>query len=84
MVDLTIITGWVLIGLSLLLMADATVAEIFGKSYMHWGLDHLPAWYTGMLLKLYDGPKAVLWGVLLAEFAIGFLLFWIVREQLII
>ena len=83
MMDLTIITGWALIGLSLFLMADATLAAIFGRSYMCWGFNYLPAWYTGMLLKLYDGPKAFLWGVLLTEFAIGFWLFWIVRAQLI-
>lgn len=74
--DLTKIAGWILLGLSAAIMLGAALAAVFGKRYMRWGLNHLPALYGGLMERLYKGPKIFLWGAILAEFAIVVWLFF--------
>lgn len=81
--DLTKIFGWILIGLSVVLMLDAALAAIFGERYMRWGLNYFPAGYSDFMIKIYEGPKIILWGAILAEFVAGVGLFWMARKLVI-
>ncbi len=72
--------GLILICLAVFLMSDAVLAITIGKRYLYWGLDYMPAWYSSFMLRIYESPTGILWGLMLAELTIGFILFWISRK----
>jgi len=54
-------TGFAILGLSIVMMLDASIAFVFGERYMYWGLDYMPAWYRSFVVKIYKSPRPVLW-----------------------
>lgn len=46
------IFSWILLGLAVLLIADAILAVTFGKPYMGWGLDYTPKVYRDFITRL--------------------------------
>lgn len=81
MINLEKYTGAVLLGLSIFLMLDASLAFIVGEHYRYWGLRYMPVWYRSFIFKIYASPKLVLWLSILSEFMVGFGLFLYFQKQ---
>jgi len=58
----------------LFVMLDAFLAVIFGKRYMLWGLEHAPAWYRALVMRISELPSPALLGIKMAEFSLGLFL----------
>jgi amino-acid N-acetyltransferase len=61
------ITGLILAAVGIFLMLDAFFAVILGKRYMLWGLEHAPAAYCALIMRISELPSPVLLGIKLAE-----------------
>ena len=72
------ILSWILLGLAVFLIADASLAVLFGKPYMMWGLEYTPAMYRDFITRLSVLPHGTILGIKLAECAAGLVLFWFV------
>ena len=74
--------GTVLLVLPIFLMLDASLAFVLGERYKYWGLEYTPAWYSSFILKLYISPRPFLWLSMLAEFMVGFAIFFLVLKSI--
>ncbi|NJD75611.1 MAG: hypothetical protein FIB08_00755 [Candidatus Methanoperedens sp.] len=70
----------VLLGLSIFLILDASLAIFLGKQYVYWNLEYLPAWYSNFMIKIYESTQPVLRLLILAELTVGSGLFLISRR----
>ncbi len=70
----------VLLGLSIFLVLDASLAIFLGKQYVYWNLEYLPAWYGNFMTKIYESTQPVLRLLILAELTAGFGLFLMARK----
>ncbi len=70
----------VLLGLSIFLILDASLAIFLGKQYVYWNLEYLPAWYSNFMIKVYESTQPVLWLLILAELTVGSGLFLVARK----
>ena len=53
------------------LFLGSFLAIVFGGRYILWGLEHTPAFYQAMILRLSRSSSLVLLGVKLAEGMLG-------------
>jgi hypothetical protein len=67
--------GWILLVLSVFLIADAILSIIFGKLYMMWGLEYTPTVYRDFITRLSTLPSGTVLGIKLGECVAGLVLF---------
>ena len=74
--------GIFLLFLPIFLMLDAFLAFVMGERYKYWGLEYTPAWYSSFIIKIYESPRPLLWLSMLAEFMVGFAIFFLVLKSI--
>ena len=73
--------GKILIGFSVFLMLDALLSFFIGESYMYFGLDYLPVWYSSYIMELYKSPRPLLLLSMSVEFVVGLGLFFLSQKS---
>lgn len=65
----------IIVALSAFMILDASLAMIIGEAYRYFGLEYMPEWYRRLVLDVYASPSVVIWGLMIAEFVLGILIF---------
>lgn len=73
--------GKILFGFSVFLMLDAFLSFFIGESYMYFGLDYLPVWYSNYIMELYKSPQPLLLLSMAVEFVVGLGLFFLSQRS---
>ncbi len=71
--------GFAFAGIGAFLSIDSLLALAFGKRYMLWGLERMPASYRNLITRISALPAKKLFAIKLAEGAAGIALLWVVQ-----